>query len=87
MEEGEPVLEEAVRLIAQESKAQTEIAGKGDGLIPRAFELDPVKVKRAMSNFFEVPFVPPQVSAAPELPLRPPKPVPRLPAPCNILFR
>jgi indolepyruvate ferredoxin oxidoreductase, alpha subunit len=79
VEEGEPVLEEAVRLIAQESKAQTEIAGKGDGLIPRAFELDPVKVKRAMSNFFEVPFVPPQVPAAPELPMRPPNLCPGCP--------
>jgi len=72
VEEGEPVLEEAVRLIAQEAKSAVEIAGKGEGLVPRAFELDPVKVKRAMSHFFDIPFEPPRAAAAPELPQRPP---------------
>jgi indolepyruvate ferredoxin oxidoreductase alpha subunit len=79
VEEGEPVLEEAVRLIAQESKSPVDIAGKGEGLVPRAFELDPVKVKRALSNFFGSPFEPPVVPAAPELPQRPPNLCPGCP--------
>jgi indolepyruvate ferredoxin oxidoreductase, alpha subunit len=79
VEEGEPVLEEAVRLIAQAWKLPAEIAGKGDGLVPRAFELDPVKVKRAVSNFFGISFEPPKVPAVPELPQRPPNLCPGCP--------
>jgi indolepyruvate ferredoxin oxidoreductase, alpha subunit len=79
VEEGEPVLEEAVMLIAQASKLPAEIAGKGDGLIPRAFELDPVKVKLAVGKFFGVSFEAPKVPALPELPQRPPNLCPGCP--------
>ncbi len=72
VEEIEPVLEEAVRLVAQESKINIEIAGKGPGLVPREFELDAAKVKRAMATFFGVPFEQPEAYAAPGLPQRPP---------------
>ena len=79
VEEGDPILEEAVRVVAQESKSPVEIAGKGEELVPRAFELDPVKVKRALSNFFGIPFQPPEIHAAPELPQRPPNLCPGCP--------
>lgn len=72
VEETEPFLEEAVRIIAQEAKLPVEIAGKGKNLVPRAFELDPVKVKKAISTFFEVAFIQPEVISAPDLPPRPP---------------
>lgn len=72
VEEGEPFLEEAVRIVAQEAKLPVEIAGKGENLVPRAFELDTVKTKRAIGNFFDVPVAQPEVIAAPQLPQRPP---------------
>lgn len=79
VEEIEPFMEEAVRLVAQEAKLPVEIAGKGDGLIPRAFELDAVKVKTAIGNFFDVPFDLPEAVAAPDLPQRPPNLCPGCP--------
>ncbi|MEN6439861.1 MAG: indolepyruvate ferredoxin oxidoreductase subunit alpha [Syntrophobacter sp.] len=72
VEEGEPFLEEAVRIVAQEAKLPVEIAGKGENLVPRVFELDTVKTKRAIGNFFDVPVALPEAIAAPELPQRPP---------------
>ncbi len=72
VEEGEPYLEEAVRIVAQEAKLPVEIAGKGENLVPRAFELDTVKAKRAIGNFFDVPVALPEALTAPELPQRPP---------------
>ncbi|MHC1726392.1 MAG: indolepyruvate ferredoxin oxidoreductase subunit alpha [Syntrophobacteraceae bacterium] len=79
VEEIEPFIEEAVRLAAQESKLPVEIAGKGEGLIPQAFELDSVKIKSAISTFFGFPFEQPKVIAAPELPQRPPNLCPGCP--------
>ena len=72
VEELEPFLEEAAKLSAQESKLPVEIAGKGEGLVPRAFELDPVKVREAISRFFEIPDSQPKIYPMPELPQRPP---------------
>ena len=72
VEELEPFLEESVKVVAQESGTAVLVAGKGADWIPHAFELDAVKVKRAMSNFFGVPYQAPQVFAIPELPQRPP---------------
>ncbi len=77
VEEIDPFLEEGVRLTAQTAGLQVEIAGKE--LVPRAFELDAVKVKKAMSCFFGVPFEQPQAIAAPELPVRPPNLCPGCP--------
>lgn len=79
VEELEPFLEEAVRMVAQESGLTLEVAGKGSSLVPRAFELDVVKVKRAVSQFFKVPYDPPVVFVAPELPQRPPNLCPGCP--------
>lgn len=79
VEELEPFIEEAVRVAAQESGLRVNVAGKGAGLVPRAFELDDVKVKQAMSRFFAVPYEPPQVFGAPALPQRPPNLCPGCP--------
>lgn len=79
VEELEPFLEEAVRMTAQEAGLPVEVAGKGAQLIPRAFELDAVKVKRALQSFFGVSYEPPQVFAVPQLPMRPPNLCPGCP--------
>jgi len=79
VEELEPFLEEAVKISAQESKLPVEIAGKGKGLIPLAFELDPVKVKSAIGAFLAIGYEQPKVYAAPELPQRPPNLCPGCP--------
>ncbi len=79
VEEIEPFLEEAVRLVAQESKLPVEIAGKSEGLVPRAFELDSVKVKQAIGTFFDIPFEQFKPVQAPELPMRPPNLCPGCP--------
>ena len=78
VEELEPFLEEAVRVVAQKCGFQGKIAGKE--YIPRAFELDTVKVKEAMARFFEVTYREPQVFAVPQdLPARPPNLCPGCP--------
>jgi indolepyruvate ferredoxin oxidoreductase, alpha subunit len=79
VEELEPYLEEAVKVAAQEAGVVIPIAGKGADLIPRAFELDAVKVKRAIGQFFGVPYAPPKVFSIPELPQRPPNLCPGCP--------
>ncbi|MFP5212698.1 MAG: indolepyruvate ferredoxin oxidoreductase subunit alpha [Acidobacteriota bacterium] len=79
VEELEPFIEEAVRVIVQEEGLRVEVAGKGESFIPRAFELDAVKVKRAIGAFFGVSYQPPQVFAAPQLPNRPPNLCPGCP--------
>lgn len=79
VEEVEPFLEEAARLVAQESGLPVEIAGKREGLVPRAFELDAVKVKRAIGSFFGFPYEPPEIFSAPDLPQRPPNLCPGCP--------
>jgi indolepyruvate ferredoxin oxidoreductase alpha subunit len=79
VEELEPFLEEAVRIVAQESGLKVQVGGKGENLIPRAFELDAVKVKKAISRFFGVPYDSPGIFAAPELPQRPPNLCPGCP--------
>lgn len=79
VEELEPFIEEAVKVLAQEERLSVEIAGKGENLIPRAFELDAVKVKNALNSFFAVDYRPPQVFSVPELPQRPPNLCPGCP--------
>lgn len=79
VEELEPFLEEAVRVVAQENGLSACIAGKGESLVPRAFELDGVKVKRAMARFFDVPYQAPQVFSPPPLAQRPPSLCPGCP--------
>jgi indolepyruvate ferredoxin oxidoreductase, alpha subunit len=79
VEELEPFLEDALKVAAQEGRVTIPIAGKGAELIPREFELDAVKVKRAVSRFFEIPYQPPKVFTIPELPQRPPNLCPGCP--------
>jgi len=79
VEELEPFLEEAVRLVVQEAGLPVVVAGKGKDLIPRAFELDAARVKPAMSSFFEVPHAAPPIFSAPPLPQRPPNLCPGCP--------
>jgi indolepyruvate ferredoxin oxidoreductase alpha subunit len=79
VEEVEPFIEEAAKVCAQESKLSVEIAGKGKGLVPQAFELDSVKVKKAIGNFFGIAYEPPNVIDAPDLPQRPPNLCPGCP--------
>lgn len=79
VEELEPFLEEAVRVVAQEAGISVAIAGKGKDLIPTAFELDTVKVKKAVSSFFGMPYQAPDIFTIPELPQRPPNLCPGCP--------
>jgi indolepyruvate ferredoxin oxidoreductase alpha subunit len=72
IEELEPFLEEAIKVVAQEAGVTAKIGGKGEDLVPRAFELDTTKVKRAVGAFFGVPAQPPEVFTIPALPQRPP---------------
>ncbi|MFZ0944320.1 MAG: indolepyruvate ferredoxin oxidoreductase subunit alpha [Syntrophobacteraceae bacterium] len=79
VEEVESFIEEAVKICAQESKLSVDVAGKGKGLIPEAFEVDSAKVKNAISKFFNVDYQQPRVHVAPELPQRPPNLCPGCP--------
>jgi len=79
VEEVESFIEEAVKVCAQESKLSVDIAGKGKGLIPEAFEVDSAKVKNAISKFFNIDYQQPKVHVAPELPQRPPNLCPGCP--------
>ncbi len=79
VEELEPFLEEAVKVVAQESGLTVRIAGKGKDLVPQAFELDASKVKAAMAAYFGVSYTPPEVFGIPDLPQRPPNLCPGCP--------
>lgn len=79
VEELEPFLEDSVKLCAHQRKLPVEVAGKTEGLLPQAFELDPVKVKSAIGRFFGLPYDEPKIFKAPELPQRPPNLCPGCP--------
>jgi indolepyruvate ferredoxin oxidoreductase alpha subunit len=79
VEELEPFMEESVKVVAQEAGLVVRIAGKGEKLIPQAFELDAVKVKVAVSNFFGVRYEATKPFTIPELPQRPPNLCPGCP--------
>jgi indolepyruvate ferredoxin oxidoreductase alpha subunit len=74
VEELEPVLETAVRAIAQHDSISAKIVGKTDGAFPRAYEFDQAIVAAGLSKAFELP--PQAVEAGPVdlqgLPIRPP---------------
>ncbi len=75
VEEGEPVMEEAVKAIAQQKKLDVEIAGKSDELFSRLYEYDPVTVKSCLAHYFDFNYTPPSVpdlSDVPDIPVRPP---------------
>jgi indolepyruvate ferredoxin oxidoreductase alpha subunit len=79
VEELEPFEEEILRVVAQEAGSFVVVGGKGADLIPQAFELDVVKVKRGVARFFGLDYQPPQVFSIPELPQRPPNLCPGCP--------
>ena len=82
VEELEPYMEDAARVIAQKNGLACEIAGKGVGRLSRLSEYDPAMVREAVSLFFTG-----SASAAdaldlsdvPELPTRPPNLCPGCP--------
>jgi len=74
-EEGEPIMEEAVRSFAQEAQLTLSIEGKGEGLFSRLYEYDPAMVRRVIAaslDFPNVEPVPADTSDIPTIPVRPP---------------
>lgn len=75
VEEGEPIMEEAIKAFAQEEKLTLTIAGKDEQLFSRLYEFDPAAVRKAIAAFFNIPYEAPvsiDLSDVPELPQRPP---------------
>lgn len=82
VEELEPVMEEAVRAAAQRIGRQIPIEGKGQGLLTRLYEYEPVQVKKSIAQYFDLPYQkkePVEVSDLPVLPGRPPNLCPGCP--------
>jgi indolepyruvate ferredoxin oxidoreductase alpha subunit len=75
VEEGEPVMEEAVKAFAQEAGLVLPIRGKAEDLFSRLYEFNPGLVRQCVARYFDIPYTPPAVpdlSDVPELPMRPP---------------
>jgi indolepyruvate ferredoxin oxidoreductase alpha subunit len=75
VEEGEPYMEEMVKVFAQEEKVDIAIRGKADDLFSRLYEYNPSQVRQHVAAFFGVPYDAPaatDVSDVPEIPQRPP---------------
>ncbi|WP_045212693.1 indolepyruvate ferredoxin oxidoreductase subunit alpha [Desulfonatronovibrio magnus] len=81
-EEGEPWLQQAVHAAAQRAGLTIPIQGKEEGLFSRLYEFNPTIVKKAISVFFGIDFVPStpvQTPDMPEVPARPPNLCPGCP--------
>ena len=75
VEEGEPVMEEALKALAQEEQLTIPINGKGETLFSRLYEFDPALVRQAIATYFEVPYTPTaklDLTDVPDIPQRPP---------------
>jgi indolepyruvate ferredoxin oxidoreductase alpha subunit len=75
VEEGEPVLEDGIKALAQEAGLTLPIRGKAPHLFSRLSEYDPAEVRRLMGTYFHVPVPevdPVDLSDLPEIPQRPP---------------
>ncbi len=75
VEELEPFLEEAARIVAQEREIRVTILGKATGHLPRYHEFYPAQVKKALASALDLELeAPPRPDLfwVPELPLRPP---------------
>jgi indolepyruvate ferredoxin oxidoreductase, alpha subunit len=75
VEEGEPVMQEAVKAMAQEEQIVIPIKGKEKGLLSRLYEYDPAMVKRSITQFFGIASDQTELldmSDVPEIPQRPP---------------
>ncbi|MHB1348631.1 MAG: indolepyruvate ferredoxin oxidoreductase subunit alpha [Desulfobulbaceae bacterium] len=82
VEEGEPVLEEAVKAAAQEGGLTLPIKGKGEAFFSRLSEYDPALVREKMATFFGVPGQGGRRGDQADLPSLPPRP-PTLCAGCS----
>ena len=74
-EEGEPILEQAVKALAQEAGLKVAINGKQDGLFSRLYEFDPAMVRKVVADYFDLNYAAPkmlELSDVPEIPARPP---------------
>ena len=75
VEEGEPILEQAVKAFAQEEGLTLPIKGKSEDLFSRLYEYHPALVKKCIAKYFELPHdivEAVDVSDVPEIPQRPP---------------
>lgn len=75
VEELEPLVEDALRALAQEHKLKVQIAGKGPKLFSRAYEFNPRLVREVMGRYLEIKFKAPKplkLDDLPTLPQRPP---------------
>ena len=75
VEELEPIVENDLKAIAQESGITIPIKGKGIGGFSRLFEYDPGMVRKAIAEYFDLDYKGPEIpdlSDLPELPGRPP---------------
>jgi indolepyruvate ferredoxin oxidoreductase alpha subunit len=82
VEELEPIMEEAVLATAQRIGRQIPIQGKGIGLLNRLFENEPVRVKKSIAQYFDLPYQvkePLEITDLPALPGRPPNLCPGCP--------
>ena len=75
VEEGEPLMEEAAKVVAQEAGLTLPIQGKAPDLFSRLYEYDPAMVRRAVARCFgltdKAP-TPVDLSDLPPIPQRPP---------------
>lgn len=53
VEELDPVVEDAVRILAQRHGIDVDVSGKYDDVIPRAFELTTERVTKALTEYFD----------------------------------
>lgn len=75
VEEGEPVLEEGVKALAQEEGLTLPIRGKAPDLFSRLSEYDPAEVRRLVGTYFGLTVPESQtveINDVPEIPQRPP---------------
>lgn len=75
VEEGEPIMEAALRSVAQQAGLTLPITGKADGLFSRLYEFDPAMVRRCIAAYFGVDCPASTVADTtdvPDLPQRPP---------------
>ncbi|MCU0853303.1 MAG: indolepyruvate ferredoxin oxidoreductase subunit alpha [Thermoplasmata archaeon] len=72
VEELEPVLETAIRAVAQREGLETRVLGKADGILSRAHELDQAIVSAALVNAFGLRL--PELTPAPQIPPVPVRP-------------
>ena len=75
VEEGEPVMEEAVKAVAQENGLTMPICGKGEKLFSRLYEFDPKMVRNVLASYFDLAPVASEsinLEGVPPMPNRPP---------------